>query len=325
MQYKSKHRLSAALMAGAMCCTMIPAASADEIATPETAEVSVPEVTDSAVPDISQITENLYNDLPDAPTGSYLGSMGLPVATGETKISISAWVSDLYDGVDAHMDADALNADESIITIGKNSDADYAIIPLLVQTEYPANGATAKVVLPEGVEVLSYSSTDADLIPASDAELSKILHQTYAEQSAAATGFYVRAFSDFTAQVVYASPDGTTLQKSIHVQLSDEAAPTQLYTDNGVATLAAGPTPPYATIAWMACSSLMNSGCINRTIIMLTCMITVSASTFGHNRARIFGRREANFYNRTVAKFDISNPLIICLFCCFIYFGRTCV
>lgn len=100
MQYKLKHRLSAALMAGAMCCTMIPAASADEIATPETADTAVPEVTDSAAPDISQITENLYNDLPDAPTGSYLGSMGLPVATGETKISISAWVSDLYDGAD---------------------------------------------------------------------------------------------------------------------------------------------------------------------------------------------------------------------------------
>ena len=94
MQYKLKHRLSAALMAGAMCCTMIPAASADEIATPETADTAVPEVTDSAAPDISQITENLYNDLPDAPTGSYLGSMGLPVATGETKISISAYLLD---------------------------------------------------------------------------------------------------------------------------------------------------------------------------------------------------------------------------------------
>lgn len=123
MQYKLKHRLSAALMAGAMCCTMIPAASADEIATPETADTAVPEVTDSAAPDISQITENLYNDLPDAPTGSYLGSMGLPVATGETKISISAWVSDLYDGADAHIDADALNEDETTITIGKNLDS----------------------------------------------------------------------------------------------------------------------------------------------------------------------------------------------------------
>ena len=40
MQYKLKHRLSAALMAGAMCCTMIPAASADEIATPETVDTA---------------------------------------------------------------------------------------------------------------------------------------------------------------------------------------------------------------------------------------------------------------------------------------------
>ena len=44
MQYKLKHRLSAAFMAGAMCCTMIPAASAEEIATPETVEAAVTEV-----------------------------------------------------------------------------------------------------------------------------------------------------------------------------------------------------------------------------------------------------------------------------------------
>ena len=148
MQYKLKHRLSAALMAGAMCCTMIPAASAEEISTPEIADTFVPEITDSVTPDLSQITENLYNDLPDAPTGSYLGSMGLPVATGETKISISAWVSDLYDGTDAHMDADALNGNESTVIVGRNPDADYAVVPLLVQTEYPANSATAEVVLP---------------------------------------------------------------------------------------------------------------------------------------------------------------------------------
>ncbi len=135
-------------------------------------------------------------------------------------------------GTDAHMDADALNGNESTVIVGRNPDADYAVVPLLVQTEYPANSATAEVVLPKGVEVLSYASTDADLISADDAEQAKILHQTYAEQSAAATGFYVKAFSDFTAQFVYASPDGTTLQKSIHVQLSDDAAPAQLYADN---------------------------------------------------------------------------------------------
>ena len=247
MQYKHKHRLSAAFMAGAMCCTMIPAASADEISTPEIADTFVPEITDSVTPNLSQITENLYNDLPDAPTGSYLGSMGLPVATGETKISISSWGSDLYDGEDAHMDADALNADESNITVGKTPDANYAVVPLLVQTEYPADGAASEIILPDGVELLSYASTDYDLISANKAELAQILHQTYAEQSAAATGFYVKASADFTAQFVYTAPDGEQLQKSIHVQLSEDSAPTQLYEDNGIATLAAGPTPPYAT------------------------------------------------------------------------------
>ena len=210
MQYKLKHRLSAALMAGAMCCTMIPAASAEEISTPEIADTFVPEITDSVTPDLSQITENLYNDLPDAPTGSYLGSMGLPVATGETKISISSWGSDLYDGEDAHMDADALNADESNITVGKTPDANYAVVPLLVQTEYPADGAASEIILPDGVELLSYASTDYDLISANKAELAQILHQTYAEQSAAATGFYVKA-SRFHRAVCLHSPRWRTV------------------------------------------------------------------------------------------------------------------
>ena len=117
----------------------LPAFAEDAAATPETASAATPETAEANVPtpNLSQITENLYNDLPDAPTGSYLGSMGLPVATGETKIGISAWVSDLYDGVDAHMDADALNADENTVSIGKTPGTDYAIVPLLAQVEYP--------------------------------------------------------------------------------------------------------------------------------------------------------------------------------------------
>ena len=89
--------------------------------------------------------------------------MGLPVATGETKIGISAWVSDLYDGVDAHMDADALNADENTVTIGKTPGTDYAIVPLLAQVEYPADSAVSEIILPDGVELLSYRSTDYEL------------------------------------------------------------------------------------------------------------------------------------------------------------------
>ena len=102
---KNKHRIKqglSLLLAGGIALTnlgaALPAFAEDAPATPETAEAATPETAEANVPtpNLSQITENLYNDLPDAPTGSYLGSMGLPVATGETKISISAWVSDLY-------------------------------------------------------------------------------------------------------------------------------------------------------------------------------------------------------------------------------------
>ena len=234
---KNKHRIKqglSLLLAGALTFTnvgaVLPAFAEDAPATPETAEAVTPETAeaDTTAPNLVQITENLYNDLPDAPTGSYLGSMGLPVATGETKIGISAWVSDLYDGVDAHMDADALNADENTVTIGKTPGTDYAIVPLLAQVEYPADGAVSEIILPDDVELLSYLSTDYEPIPADEQEQAEILHQTYSEQSAAATGLYVKASADFTAQLVYTDSDGSSQSKSIHVQISEDAAPTQI-------------------------------------------------------------------------------------------------
>ena len=256
---KNKHRIKqclSLLLAGGIALAnlgaALPAFAEDAAATPETASAATPETAEANVPtpNLSQITENLYNDLPDAPTGSYLGSMGLPVATGETKIGISAWVSDLYDGVDAHMDADALNAEENTVTIGKTPGTDYAIVPLLAQVEYPADGAVSEIILPDGAELLSYRSTDYEPIPADDREQAEILHQTYSEQSAAATGLYVKASADFTAQLVYTDSDGSSQSKAIHVQISEDAAPTQMYAgtgDDGIAAYAAGPNPPYAT------------------------------------------------------------------------------
>ena len=256
---KNKHRIKqglSLLLAGALTFTNVgaalPAFAEDAPATPETASAATPETAEANVPtpNLSQITENLYDDLPDAPTGSYLGSMGLPVATGETKIGISAWVSDLYDGVDAHMDADALNADENTVTIGKTPGTDYAIVPLLAQVEYPADGAVSEIILPDGVELLSYLSTDYEPIPADEQEQAEILHQTYSEQSAAATGLYVKASADFTAQLVYTDSDGSSQSKAIQVQISEDVTPTQMYADtgdDGIAAYAAGPTPPYAT------------------------------------------------------------------------------
>ena len=252
---KIKQGLSLLLAVGLALTNLgaaLPAFAEDAPATPENAEAVTPETAgaDTTAPNLVQITENLYNDLPDAPTGSYLGSMGLPVATGETKIGISAWVSDLYDGVDAHMDADALNADENTVSIGKTPGTDYAIVPLLAQVEYPADGAVSEIILPDDVELLSYLSTDYEPIPADEQEQAEILHQTYSEQSAAATGLYVKASADFTAQLVYTDSDGSSQSKAIHVQISEDAAPTQMYADtgdDGIAAYAAGPTPPYTT------------------------------------------------------------------------------
>ena len=220
---KNKHRIKqclSLLLAGGIALTnlgaALPAFAEDSHATPEPAEAATPETAEANVPtpNLSQITENLYDDLPDAPTGSYLGSMGLPVATGETKIGISAWVSDLYDGVDAHMDADALNADENTVSIGKTPGTDYAIVPLLAQVEYPADGAVSEIILPDDVELLSYRSTDYEPIPADEQEQTEILHQTYSEQSAVATGLYVKASADFTAQLVYTDSDGSSQSKA---------------------------------------------------------------------------------------------------------------
>ena len=252
---KIKQGLSLLLAVGLALTNLgaaLPAFAEDAPATPENAEAVTPETAeaDTMAPNLVQITENLYNDLPDAPTGSYLGNMGLPVATGETKIGISAWVSDLYDGVDAHMDADALNADENTVTIGKTPGTDYAIVPLLAQVEYPADGAVSEIILPEDVELLSYLSTDYEPISADEQERAEILYHTYSEQSAAATGLYVKASADFTAQLVYTDSDGSSQSKSIHVQISEDAAPTQMYADtgdDGIAAYAAGPTPPYTT------------------------------------------------------------------------------
>lgn len=145
MQYKRKHRLSAALMAGAMCCTMIPAVSAGEIIAPETAQTATLDP-DAAV---------LYADLPDAPAGSYIGSEGLPVATGQTKISLSLWADGQLEQ-DSHLDPEALNSGDKTVTVPLTEDTDYAIVPLMTQVEYPADGSRTDVLLPENVTLLDY-------------------------------------------------------------------------------------------------------------------------------------------------------------------------
>ena len=191
-----------------------------------------------------EIAAILYGDLPDAPTGSYMGSYGLPVATGEPKISISAWKTDLMSN--DRMDADALNQNDVSITVSLQTGEKYAIVPILTQVEYPATGSSTTVILPDGVTLLSQDGSGRE---ADAEETTAILNAAYNESSAAVSGFFVRANEDFTAHMVYTAPDGTTLEKALDVHVDrDNTNEITLYgLPNSVATYAERPTPAVTT------------------------------------------------------------------------------
>ena len=204
----------------------------------------------SSEPELDEISTVLYGDLPDAPTGSYIGEYGLPVATGDTKISISAWKNDLLDASSrGRLDAVALNEENAVMSVAKKDGTDYAIVPIAVQVEYPANGATSTITLPDTVELLSYTSTSDNLVTASDKERSQILNATYNDSSASASGFYVKATEDFSAAFTYSAPDGTTISKTLNVTIDDNAEVQSLPTSSGnsVSTYANTPQPPFTT------------------------------------------------------------------------------
>ena len=237
--YKLKHRVTALFAAAVMLCSMLPGAAFAEEPTPQPTEETVqmeqqtePSETDNGQTDASSpdpgedVTEatsetaeeqpaeeeisaavvgaELYTDLPDAPIGSYIGSEGLPVATGETKIGISEWPESQLEEGGSYLTAVALDNDGLTMAAPLLDGADYAIVPIMAQVEYPANGSTLDLVLPDGVTLLDYYGA-----PAEDAE--SLLHNEYSETSAAVLGVYVQADADFTAQLVYTAPDGSTL------------------------------------------------------------------------------------------------------------------
>ena len=81
---KNKHRIKqglSLLLAGALTFTNVgaalPAFAEDAPATPETASAATPETAEANVPipNLSQITENLYNDLPGSAHNRWSGSL----------------------------------------------------------------------------------------------------------------------------------------------------------------------------------------------------------------------------------------------------------
>ena len=228
---KNKHRIKqglSLLLAGGIALTnlgaALPAFAEDAAATPETAQTATLDP-DAAV---------LYADLPDAPAGSYIGSEGLPVATGQTKIGLSLW-ADGHLEQGSHLDPDALNSGDKTVTVPLTEDTDYAIVPLMAQVEYPADGSRTDVLLPENVTLLDYYGE-----PAQD---TTVLHSEYAETSAAATGLYLLTDGDFTAQLVYTAPDGKSLIQNLSVVIDRSSTAAPPFADMGVAPYAGRPTP----------------------------------------------------------------------------------
>ena len=264
---KWSHRLLALALAAVMCCTYLPVGAFAETPPPQESTVAAEEQqtdetetdngqTDASSPDPGVATEEsaapttdepaeekepytfdgeiLYADMPDAPTGSYIGSYGLPVATGETKIGLGAWDADLEQ--DSYLSAEALDSDNLTLAAPLLEDTDYAIVPILAQVEYPTDGSALDLVLPDGVTLLDYYGE-----PVENGE--SLLHSEYSETSAAVLGVYVQADANFTAQLVYTAPDGSTQTKTLYVTIDREHTVASPFADAGIAAYGERPIP----------------------------------------------------------------------------------
>lgn len=197
---------------------------------------------------LAEISEMMYSDLPDAPTGYYIGSYGLPVATGVTKVSLSGWNLDLLDdSSNGRLDKTALAAGDNELTVSMQDNEDYFIAAILAQVEYPDNKSTVDIELPSGVDVLSYSSTADNIVVADEDEKQNILHSTIEESSSTAFGFYVKASSDFEVIINYKSADGKEIQKKLSVNVGSNGQTVELNKESDVATFAASKTPPFTS------------------------------------------------------------------------------
>ena len=284
---KNKHRIKqglSLLLAGALTFTNVgaalPAFAEDAPATPETASAATPE---SAAPaeqpaasdgglSVEEIQSRMYPSLPQTATGYYLDSNGLPVLTGETKISIEGWGDEDYRDYDADstiqvaLDEALLNTDSATASFPRMDGEDYAIVPISMQVLYPANGGSADITLPDNVELLGYSFTSGDLCAATEEERQRQLHYDFSEGTASVAGIYVKATEDFSVTLTYTDSE-KSLTKALHVTLDDsapfpgilrerfeqEAQPASCSADAGVAAYAGLQVTQcvYTSVGWM--------------------------------------------------------------------------
>ena len=284
---KNKHRIKqglSLLLAGGIALTnlgaALPAFAEEPPATPETAEAATPE---SAAPaeqpaasdgglSVEEIQSRMYPSLPQTATGYYLDSNGLPVLTGETKISIEGWGDEDYRDYDADstiqvaLDEGLLNTDSATASFPRMDGEDYAIVPISMQVLYPANGGSADITLPDNVELLGYNFTSDDLCSATEEERQRQLHYDFSEGTASVAGIYVKATEDFSVTLTYTDSE-KSLTKALHVTLDDsapfpgilqdrfaqEAQPATCSADAGVAAYAGLQVTQcvYTSVGWM--------------------------------------------------------------------------
>ena len=284
---KNKHRIRqglSLLLAGGIALTnlgaVMPAFAEDAPATPETAETATPESAVSAEQpavldnglSVEEIQSRMYPSLPQTATGYYLDSNGLPVLTGETKISIEGWGDEDYRDYDADstiqvaLDEGLLNTDSATASFPRMDGEDYAIVPISMQVLYPANGGSADITLPDNVELLGYSFTSGDLCAATEEERQRQLHYDFSEGTASVAGIYVKATEDFSVTLTYTDSE-KSLTKALHVTLDDsapfpgilqdrfaqEAQPATCSADAGVAAYAGLQVTQcvYTSVGWM--------------------------------------------------------------------------
>ena len=284
---KNKHRIRqglSLLLAGGIALTnlgaVMPAFAEDAPATPETAETATPESAVSAEQpvvldnglSVEEIQSRMYPSLPQTATGYYLDSNGLPVLTGETKISIEGWGDEDYRDYDADstiqvaLDEGLLNTDSATASFPRMDGEDYAIVPISMQVLYPANGGSADITLPDNVELLGYSFTSGDLCAATEEERQRQLNYDFSEGTASVAGIYVKATEDFSVTLTYTDSE-KSLTKALHVTLDDsapfpsilqdrfaqEAQPATCSADAGVAAYAGLQVTQcvYTSVGWM--------------------------------------------------------------------------
>lgn len=190
----------------------------DKQETPETA--NTPNIS------LQEVTDNLYNSLPIAPTGYYIGEQsGMPIATGDTKLSVEEWGSEgdtLDESKIVAYNVSLFDEDKTSASAPLENGKDYAIVPISIQMLYPDEGGKLSVDLPSGVEVIGYQSARSPLTLADDETKEDVLNKVFSETSAIAYGFFVKASDDFTATVTYSNGD-ESIVKELNVDVDENA------------------------------------------------------------------------------------------------------